>query len=396
MPMTDGFSAGTPTGVLERDAMRRVWARSVRVTFSGVVGATAVLSLAVWVRLLSTNLRSIDAPSIFEAALPFSRTIDPVLPTLITALLALAVVKASRFAPGFIVGTAVLCGFLASTWGLLGLLALFAPAATEGAEADNAVAGVGLGVVAVAVTVVLTEVLPLSKELRDRQLQERLARNKTLASRASSRARRVSVRFSAGTHGAREARLIIIGWYLATAVVVLVPIVLAYSGVWGEPTWITEVWVTGALIGAPMLTGLIALHVGLRYPLELEGWRDDRMIFACISVVFAIGAGVMTVLFASLLAQFGGPYALLGYLSAGWYAVLFLSAVLPVTFPLPKWGWFGQVVVCQRVVALEGKSDRLEEVQRAAAMEAASEAAVVLAEPTRPTRWWRRLLRLNA
>ncbi|WP_143733634.1 hypothetical protein [Microbacterium sp. RU33B] len=251
--------------------MRRVIVRSVKVAVSGVLGALAILTVANWA-LLVFEPPSISVSDLFVAALPFSHTVDPVLPTLITALLALAVVKASRFAPGFVVGTALHCGLLGSTWAVLCAVALLAPHDSDDAVLDSLVAGVGLGVVVIAVTVVLTEVLPLSADLREKQLQASLERAESLLTRATGRLR---VRDANGV-----AALVLFGWFGATVLAVLTPVLLAHLGAWGSLDYMPALWAMTAAFGAVVLTAFVGLTVGCRFVLELSGFRDERSFWA--------------------------------------------------------------------------------------------------------------------
>ncbi|GAA5207571.1 hypothetical protein [Microbacterium kyungheense] len=380
--MTDAMSRERARAVLEFDVLRRVIVRSVKVAFSGVLGALAVLSASNWVRLL-TEAPNISLPGLFEAALPFSHTVDPVLPTLITALLALAVVKASRFAPGFVVGTALLCGFLGSTWAVLSALALLAPHNSD-AVLDSLVTGIGLGVVVIAVTVVLTEVLPLSAELREKQLHANLERAESLLARATGRLR---LRYPHGV-----ATLVMFAWFSATVLVALTPVLLGLVGVWGPIDYIPALWALTAAFGAAMLTAFVGLTIGCRFWLELSGVRDERVLWAVTWILFTIGIGVVFIAVIAPVARLSEATMVMGLVALSWYLVLVASTLLPLLLPLPKWGWLGQVATSRRVDVLESRRDRLREVSDAAAVDASPESAAGVQPPRKVARWFANLL----
>jgi hypothetical protein len=381
--MTDVLTKEAARSTLENDALRRVVSRAAQLAFSGSYGAVLVLLAGFTWAPFQSEPGSVPLHALADAAVPFAMTVDPVLPTLVTALLALSVVKAGKFAPRFVVGTAALCGFFASSWAVLSLVALFAERASERGLSNNAVAGVGLGVVAVAVTVVLMEVLPLSNRPREKLLTARLLRAEELLTRARRRYTRLTRRYNQRPYR-RPATVCLIGaWYLATVAAGLGPVLLESFGVWGRPDWLSITWSISGVLTGLMLLSVLATHAGLRYPLVLKGWSDENAItlgmFGSIALVL-VGSTIGIAIWLLQLFEYAlGPVAIT---STVWIVVFLMSATVPLVSALPKWGLFGQVALASRIQTLQVRRDRLRRVHQAAAIDAAP------AEPARSARWF--------
>lgn len=377
--MTETMSKEQAVIVLESDIMQRVATRTVRLTLGGLIGAAAVMSLTALTGLVRNPIQPISFDIYLESTVPFAETVDPVLPTLVTALLALSVVKVGRFAPGFVVGTATLCGFLASTWATMSVLALFAPEKYERSAANDAVAGVGLGLVAVAVTVVLAEVLPLSSRVRERQLKDSIAKLEATRHLAGGRAARLLSHLSNRPYSPREIR-----WAIASAYVVTVSLPLVVIVAWGlgartSAATAVDVAIVALSLSLVVLLELIAMHVLARFRLEAHGWTDERMMWTFLLLTFALGMSSLAILVpAALNSEFGGPFGY-GLIPAAWAVILLVSGLLPLWVPLPKLGWFGQAAIVQRLKVLERRQERLTEIRLATDVDA-------MPDDRRPTR----------
>ncbi|HET6301853.1 hypothetical protein [Microbacterium sp.] len=366
--MAETMSKEQASNVLESDILRRVAIRGGGLILSGLLGAATVMWLTGFFELVRNPTRSVGPDLFLQPTVPFAETVDPVLPTLVTALLALSVVKVGKFAPGFVVGTASLCGFLASMWATMSTLALVAPGADDRSAANDTVAGIALGAVAVAVTVVLAEVLPLSRRVRQKQLEDSLAKTRAVHSLATKRSASVMSRFRESPYSSPAASWTVATWYLATiAMALTVPLAWAL-GAQTPAAAVADVWIVAASLSVIMSLELIALHGLARFRLEVPTWKDERTPFAFILVIAAVGASALTISF-PLATAFAGPF-IYGLIPGAWSILLLISGLLPLWARLPKWGWFGQVVMAQRGWTLQRREDRLSRVQRATEIDA--------------------------
>lgn len=352
--------------VLRDDTRRRVVRRGARLILYGLVGAALII--VVWgARALLTREPMGTIPGFFEASVPFAQTVDPVLPTLITALLALAVVKASRFAPAFVVSTATLCGFLGSMWAVMSVLSLLAPSAVDDLKVGTALMGMALGSVVVSVTVVLTEVLPLSAEVRENQLRDDVQRVERQLTHAKERLTR--------TYTRGDAILVIAAWGAATLAIVVLPTLgltfIVSLGFFRGAGSLGDVWLYTAMSFVLILAGFVAIAFGLPRRREDEGAVAGWSYI----VVMAIAMVLVLTMIEPLIR--GEPVPWLTAVATVWLAVLLLSALVPSWFPkLPRLGLLGQAGMSWRLYSLEKRSDYLQVVAAAAAVDASEDDAL--------------------
>lgn len=360
--------------------------RTLGLLLGGLLGALAVMTFAVWFWIFRDPKRLSLPETYLNAAVPFAETIDPVLPTLVTALLALSVVKVGKFAPGFVVSTATLCGYLASTWSVLSVVAVAAPTQSGRSPANAAITAVGLGIVAVAVTVVLAEVLPLSSRVRDEQLNRALTRTAAALTTAQSNERRMMGRFPR-PYSAAEAGWLVVAWYLLSIGLSLVLVLVALV----VPTPrlpMTVVWAVSGSVCLMLLLILTSLHVAARFRLEATALRDEATTFVFFPILFAAGATALVIALVAVLNALLGGLFVFAWIPAIWAVVVLASGTLPLWLQLPKWGWLAQVVAVRGVHRLQKRGQRFREVQTAAVVDRAPEQVA----PSVSASWLRRLL----
>lgn len=356
------MSRSRARGLLRSDVSRRATVRAVKLSWGGLIAALYVWGIAITIRLIEMD-GSGDTFALPRAGDLFSATVDPVLPTLVGALLALAVIKAGGFAPEFIVGVSSLIGGTAIMWMLLSFTALIGTAVPPDA-ASNAVAAAAMAIVCAAVTIALSEVLPLSERGRRRQLRRRSAdiRDRVLRLHAHRAARPV-LRTDARPYSPRAARGLLVAWYaLAIAVA---PLAMLPYALGSESDERVAAFAVGAMLAA-LLGGLVGLCHWCTVELYESSQRFENSnvglsIFSVIMLSLAIVAPCIA--FLGLV----WPIRLLAVVLLMVTTAVLFATFAPMVRPLPRGGLLAQAVVAERSFALQRAGWRYDQVRAAVA-----------------------------
>lgn len=280
-------SRSAAEALLRTDAVRRVWLRAAKLT-----GAAFILALLVW----EITLVWVIIPTLPEGAgagFPrigdsFGESVDPVLPSLVGALLAVAVIKATSFGSEILMHTADLIAGLAVFWAFMSLSALL-PVATADAGA-HALSAVALAAVCVAVSVTITEVLPLSERVRRRQLHRQTSTTQAACNALVARASGARLlRTASRPISPRKSWWILVCCYVIPPLAVLAasaPFVLVI------PHGLHDVVFVIAVGGATLLIGLIAaIHqLAIEYLQSTGSLRRFNLAMAGLIALALLGA----------------------------------------------------------------------------------------------------------
>lgn len=291
------------------------------------------------------------------AVIPFAHSGSTVLPALVTAMVGLAVLKAVGWGSSFIVGTATLAGVLAVGWSILSLIALAAPVCggrvssvsdpcSPAPVIDSVFATVALAVVCVAVAITIREMLPLSEDLRAREMRDRLAM-------LDSRQERVLRARSTGAYGRpypRRLSLPLVAlWYAA---VVTVPIGLLLFSVAMVEALSPPVITVGLLLLVLAAMGAAMLHAFIL--VRFDGGRLRALPLSFFGIVGALMLAIAPLLMTALATSvaLATEFALPAGLQWFWWLLVLASVLLPASYldsesngALPRVGLFGQVAL---------------------------------------------------
>lgn len=339
------------------NANRRVALRGLRLLGGGAVAAAYVWGIALSVALLTP--RAEGAPVVIPRTGDlFAAGVDPVLPTLVGALLALAVMKAGGFASGFIVGASSLIGGTAVMWMLLSASAVLGPDAPENAG-PTAIAAVAMAAICVIVAVAVSEVLPLSERSRRRQLRKKAADKRDAAVRLRERVQAHPVLAVGATpYAPARAWGLLIAWYAAA--LVIAPLAMVPYAVTSEPSEGLAAALIGGILGL-LLGSLVALCHWLvveRY--ELPTPRSERQSY-WVAFGFVVACAGATVALCVALFFLVWPIPLIACVPLVVVVVVLLATFLPMLRPMRRLGLLAQVAVADRSFALQRAGWRYDE-----------------------------------
>lgn len=168
---------------LREYARRRVWADGLARLATGAIGIP-VLALTMYgavLLLVATITNSLSVATWFlmtgaQLIRDISSSVDPVSPTLVAALLALAVMNTGRVAGSVVASAAGWTAHLAVTWATFSLvaLALPLPSGTTDLRGEHALTAVVLAFVSVVLAALIRELLPFNLAERKVRLRRTL------------------------------------------------------------------------------------------------------------------------------------------------------------------------------------------------------------------------------
>jgi hypothetical protein len=213
-------------GVIESDTYRRVWARGGQLVLGGMAAALVCWGAAFWWRAIALPAgTSFDFAGVPRVGDLFSVTVDPVLPTLVAALLALAVIKAGGFASRFVVAGASFAGGMAIAWAVLSTSALVGAVELKDTAA-RAVAAWAMAAICVAVGIAIAEVLPLSDSARRAQRAKRAVEYRDAIARIRVRLKQRPLGdMTASPYAPQQNRWVLVLWYIVPALASALPFV---------------------------------------------------------------------------------------------------------------------------------------------------------------------------
>jgi hypothetical protein len=332
--------------LLQADAYRRVFVRAAKLLWGGLVAMGMVWNAAFIVAIVVDSVEGPDG--VYDVARVgdfFSATVDPVLPALVGALLALAVIKAGGFAPGFIIGASTLIGGMAVMWALLTATALIgAPEPHKAME--NAVSAAALTLVCVVVSIAVSELLPLSEQSRRRQLRKRADQKRDAAVRLRARlAARPVLAPASRPYSPASARRWLVGWYLAAAIACPASM-LAYA-LPAEPDERGATFVV-----ATAFAFLVCLLVGCCQGVAVVVYETpdaERRRVIIGSSLAALACAAVIVTLSIVLTTLLWPIPLLAIAPLVLVAVVLFATVAPLLRPMPRWGLLAQVAPAHRL-----------------------------------------------
>lgn len=346
--------------VVRLDIVRRAWVRGLVIITVGAVCAMVILMTTGLVQALGSGGASVTVTreQVMQTSTLFASSGLSVLPALITALVGMSVLKAVGWGNSFIVATSTVAGVLAVVWATLSVVALLAIVSTpknvpgaSGAESvateSAAVGTFALAIIGVSVAITIREMLPLSREVREREiyLQRTALRSKALR---VERAREIGVYARRYPRGL--ASILTAAWYVAG---VSIPAILLLFMFWNAGEKVTGVVLAViTLLSAATLLGLLIAHQGVL--LRFDTSRTLTVASGCLVAIGLAFAASYPLLLTGLSAD--PKVGLLFQLHAGvqwtWWLLLLASVVLPLVSTgsaqeaaLPRLGLFGQVVV---------------------------------------------------
>lgn len=243
------------------------------------------------------------------------RTVDPVLPSILGALVALAVLQVADVALVFVRFTTYLAGIVAGAW-LTGSLT----AGMVGGDRGKMYAGVALGALCVAVAIVILEMLPVGNPRRNELRTRRIT---TYESDIADYT--VNPNSSRLGWDLRGPRLVLLGWYVSAALVAAAALASAPPPPYPS---IIAIWVfvVGGTVGFVGFFSILLEVAACRGQSERArpGWFLVTVI-AFVSVAYAL---MLSTLVPALL----GRVVLLC-----WYAFVVGSSIAAVYFRFASW-----------------------------------------------------------
>ncbi|GAA3920737.1 hypothetical protein [Microbacterium invictum] len=349
----------TARQISQGDLIRRAWGRGAVIVASGAILA-GMLAIACVFLAVETGQLQRDVPTwpgFPVAAVPIAESGTIVLPALITTLVGLSVLKAIGWGNTFIVGTATLVGTLSVAWAILSLATLAAPLCS-GREptssepclvdpvTDAVIATVALAVVCAAVAITIREMLPLSDELRAKEMRDRVI---ALESRQERLDRARESRAYGRPYPVGLSLPLTALWYMS---VLLVPTALMIISVWLIDELSTSVIVAGVLLTMLAVAGALCLH-GFAL-VRFDGLRLQAIPLTFLASVGALVLACTPLLTTALTATTvnGEAYLLSAGLQWLWWLLVLAGVILPAAYEgaaddvaLPRFGLFGQVAL---------------------------------------------------
>jgi hypothetical protein len=389
--------------VLRRDAVQRAWGHGlmlvvfsfIAVLFAGLIPVLAEVVMGVR-DPENPPLQEEIAARLSWMSAPFSESVVVVLPAMLAAVLALAVVNAvGKVGPKFVIATANTATWLALVWTMFALFAvIYPPAGMQVGAVTRVLAAGALAAVTLAVNVLIAQMTSAAEAARD-DAREKSLRELTKQldhTRTGEIPRLVSRRYGRSP-SARRARWSIRLWYLAAT---LFAVGSAFVATTGRPD---------------IFPGLLVFFVALSF-LTLATWTsvlravltgradssaDGQMFHAraqwwMTSVTAALGAGLA-------LSALGKTDWRMWVLGVGLYfaVLLFISlaAYLPLLHDVPGRSAIARLILLIQRDELEGQVAALED-YKAAVAAARSPAPTEPPSPPAPAPrkpWWKQLVR---
>jgi len=336
--------------VLEGDTYRRVWVRGGRLIQGGAVATLAFWTAAFWWRAIALPPgASFDLAEVPRVGDLFSVTVDPVLPTLVAALLALAVINAAGFASRFVVGSAAFVGGTAVAWAFLSTSALVG--ATELKDtAARAVAAWAMAAICVAVSIAIAEVLPLSDSARRAQRAKRATDCRDAVARMRTRLRRHPLGdATVSPYTPRKTRGVIVLWYVAPAlasVLPFVPYAIASGGAEGR----AAIFVAGSI--ALLVLGVTAFchqAIGAFYEAPDQTRRGAVIVNATEAALLSAALIWVCIVMSTLIS----PIPVLAIVPFVALVASSLGVAAPCWWHRKGRGWFASAVMANRILRLQ-------------------------------------------
>lgn len=360
--------------LLRVDGSRRAAVRTGQ-----LVGLAAgiVFGYLVWIPLLSGQVGPIldyaaIAGTVSAWAAPFAESAAIVLPSFITLLGALAVVKVVGWASTFVIGTSSVVGVLAVCWAALASVALLDAQRQTPEGLGAAIGAAALAVFCITVAVAVPELMPFSRAAREKQLDQRaeaLAARRPVLSEEARIIRRCAIPLYEGSGASNR----LMAWYISAAVAPIVILVLggfllALSQLPEDAAAPSETSVGSTVIGMVVFAALGVVALVLLHVAVLAQYRRPRRLWRGVALPAALGTLLLAVIPLMMTAvarqQPGYAWTVTAAAEWIWAAIVWGSVFAPSWIAMPRLGLFGQVAVAAAVDSAERQSRHLQALRR--------------------------------
>ena len=353
----DRMPKGDARELLRRDARRRGLKRAGGLIVSGFLGSLALWEIALLWAVIAADITG-TTPDLLRIGDPFAASVDPVLPTLVSALLALAVVKATGLGSEIIVWVSSLIGAMGVSWAFLSASALIGADRPPHAV-SNTVASAALAAVCVAVAVAITEVLPLSASLRRTQQHSRLAHTRKATALLISRANEKGILHPRPAwHRPRASTWTLTFWYVTPPVVILLSFV-PYAAT-ADPDERAASFVVAGAFAALVIAIVWTTHTAIVGHLQSTDTLRRSAFGTAMGLVLLLEAALVALSIAMLVLVWPIPVLVVAPVVVS--VVVLAAALLPLApwFRTERpWGLLTHAAVTRRSFTLQRRAARI-------------------------------------